>query len=104
VVWTPPPPLPTASHFAELQNVYAVPYLKPEGRQGYLAFLNDPKPRAFVIAPDGGVGIGPRQLPDRPLRPRGVQQAASGLRHLRHQRCRGLALRWTGAQGSPFPV
>jgi dienelactone hydrolase len=54
VVWTPPSPLPTASHFAELQNVYAVPYLKPEGRQGYLAFLNDPKPRAFVIAPDGG--------------------------------------------------
>jgi dienelactone hydrolase len=53
VVWAPPPPLPTATSFAALENVDAAPYLKPDGRQGYLKFLQAPKPRAFVIAPDG---------------------------------------------------
>jgi len=54
VVWVKPPALPAPSHFADLANADAVPYLRPDGRNGYLAFLKRPKPRAFVIAPDGG--------------------------------------------------
>ena len=53
VVWTPPPPLPKPTGFAPLQDSSALPYLKSAGRLGYLAFLKSPKPRAFVIAPDG---------------------------------------------------
>jgi dienelactone hydrolase len=53
VVWVKPPPLPTASGFADLGNADAVPYLRPEGRSGYQTFLKVPKPRAFVIALDG---------------------------------------------------
>ena len=53
VVWVRPTPVPPATNFAALQNVEAVPYLKPDGRRGYQAFLTATKPRAFVIAPDG---------------------------------------------------
>ncbi len=35
VVWVPPPPLPAASKFADLQNVEAVPFLNADGKRGY---------------------------------------------------------------------
>jgi len=53
VVWVRPPPLPTPTDFAPLANVDTVPFVGPAGRRGYQAFLAAPKPRAFVIAPDG---------------------------------------------------
>jgi len=39
--------------FAALENVDAVPYLRPNGREGYAKFLASEKPRAFAIAPNG---------------------------------------------------
>jgi hypothetical protein len=46
--------VPPATHFAALDDVNAIPYLNGAGGKGYEAFLKLPKPRAFVIAPDGG--------------------------------------------------
>ncbi|GAB2580171.1 CocE/NonD family hydrolase [Dyella jejuensis] len=54
VVWVRPTPIPPPSHFAVLADESAVPYLKPPGRLGYEKFLMMTRPRAFVIAPDGG--------------------------------------------------
>ncbi|WP_143751345.1 hypothetical protein [Collimonas sp. PA-H2] len=54
VVWTRPTLTPAPTHFAALQDVGAVPYLNEAGRRGYQQFLTIRKPRAFVIAPDGG--------------------------------------------------
>lgn len=45
---------PPATKFAAIDNVDAIPYLHAMGRKGYQFFLTLPKPRAFVIAPDGG--------------------------------------------------
>jgi hypothetical protein len=53
VVWVYPKSIPAPTHFAQLENVEAVPYLKPGGRHGYQSFLIARKPRAFVIAHDG---------------------------------------------------
>jgi dienelactone hydrolase len=53
VVWPKPLPIPQATPFAGLDDVGAIPYLNELGRQGYRRFLALPKPRAFVIAPDG---------------------------------------------------
>jgi dienelactone hydrolase len=54
VVWTKPAPPPPPSKFAGLENQNAVPFLDDKGRAGYERFLTLQKPRAFVIAPDGG--------------------------------------------------
>jgi len=48
-----PQPYPEPSNFAELSNVYAVPFLNGQGRQRYAAFLTEEMPRVFVIAVDG---------------------------------------------------
>lgn len=53
VVWVKRMAIPAASHFAPLDNPAAVPYLNEKGREGYQKFLKFPKPRAFVIGPDG---------------------------------------------------
>ncbi len=54
VVWTRQTPVPVPSHFAELTNKDAVPFLNAQGRIGYERFLQMGRPRAFAIAPDGG--------------------------------------------------
>lgn len=54
VVWTRPTRVPPPTHFASLANEQAVPYLDAKGRAGYEKFLAMPRPRAFVIAVDGG--------------------------------------------------
>jgi dienelactone hydrolase len=62
VVWTRPTPEPPPTHFADLGNENAVPYLTPAGRLGYEKFLMMTRPRAFVIAPDGGWAASSRGL------------------------------------------
>jgi dienelactone hydrolase len=54
VVWTRPTPVPPFTQFAPLTDEQAVPYLDTRGRAGYEKFLAMPRPRAFVIAADGG--------------------------------------------------
>ncbi|WP_442784084.1 alpha/beta hydrolase family protein [Collimonas fungivorans] len=54
VVWTRPTPIPAPSHFATLEDVSAVPKMDEAGRRSYQKFLTAGKPRAFVIASDGG--------------------------------------------------
>jgi dienelactone hydrolase len=54
VVWVRPTPAPAPTHFAELTDGNAVPYLNAQGRAGYEKFLLMHRPRAFVVAPDGG--------------------------------------------------
>jgi hypothetical protein len=54
VVWIAPMRTPPATKFTAIDNVDAIPYLHAMGRKGYQFFLTLPKPRAFVIAPDGG--------------------------------------------------
>ena len=46
-------PLPAASQFAALDDIQAVPFLSSKGRQAYTNFLEQPLPRAFVVAPGG---------------------------------------------------
>ncbi|WP_345817643.1 CocE/NonD family hydrolase (plasmid) [Paraburkholderia sp. PREW-6R] len=54
VVWTRPTPVPPPTHFAALADVDAVPYLSSDSRAVYRQFLQMRRPRAFVVAPDGG--------------------------------------------------
>jgi hypothetical protein len=54
VVWIRPTPVPPPTDFAVLADESAVPYLNAQGRAGYEKFLLMHRPRAFVIAPDGG--------------------------------------------------
>jgi dienelactone hydrolase len=54
VVWVRPTPVPAPTHFAQLSDESAVPYLNTQGRAGYEKFLLMHRPRAFVVAPDGG--------------------------------------------------
>ncbi|HUA82159.1 MAG TPA: prolyl oligopeptidase family serine peptidase [Dyella sp.] len=54
VVWVRPTPVPTPTNFAALTDESAVPYLNAQGRVGYEKFLLMNRPRAFVVAPDGG--------------------------------------------------
>jgi hypothetical protein len=44
---------PAPSGFAPLQEVGAVPYLGPRGRDAYREWLTRPQPRAFAVAPNG---------------------------------------------------
>ena len=55
VVWNPaaPTPVPPTTQFAALSDIQAVPFLNAKGRQAYARFLEQPLPRAFVVAPDG---------------------------------------------------
>jgi hypothetical protein len=53
VVWTRPTPEPPPTRFAPLTDESAIPYIGADGKQGYEKFLTLPRPRAFVIAPDG---------------------------------------------------
>jgi pimeloyl-ACP methyl ester carboxylesterase len=48
-----PHPWPKPSHFADLANFAAVPWIKDKGRLSYQHFLTMPYPRAFVISPGG---------------------------------------------------
>lgn len=54
VVWTRPTPSPPASHFADVTDVAAVPYIAGACRDLYQKFLSAKRPRAFAVAPDGG--------------------------------------------------
>lgn len=62
VVWPKPVPVPTATHYAQEEDLSAVPYLNDRGREGYARFLTLPKPRAFVIAPDGAWSLSSRDF------------------------------------------
>src|ERR1700677_218692 len=46
-----PAPFPPPSHFADIENVQAVPYLDDKGRAIYREFLGKPFPRVFILAP-----------------------------------------------------
>jgi dienelactone hydrolase len=65
VVWSRPTPEPAPTNFAAVTDAAAVPYLNDKARNGYRTFLTMRKPRAFVIAPDGGwdaAALGPDPL------------------------------------------
>jgi hypothetical protein len=62
VVWPKPMAPPPATRFAALNDVAALPYLDENGRRGYERFLTLPKPRSFVIAPDGGWALSSRDF------------------------------------------
>lgn len=51
-----PMEFPPATHFAEIDDVNAVPHLNDAGRQTYRKFLNTPMPRVFIVAPSGFAG------------------------------------------------
>lgn len=64
IVWVRPTPAPPPTRFAALADQNAIPYMTEKGREGYQKFLTLRRPRAFVIAPDGGwvyasVGLDP---------------------------------------------
>jgi hypothetical protein len=84
VVWTAPARTPAATQFAPIDNVEAVPYLNATGRKGYEFFLALPKPRAFVIAPDGGWAVSSK----------GFDPLTKALRicSRNHQNCRPYAV------------
>ncbi len=56
VVWPRQESAPPATHFAALQDLKAVPYLRADGRLAYTRYLASRRPRAFAIAPDGAWG------------------------------------------------
>jgi dienelactone hydrolase len=47
------PPTPPATHFADVDDVEKVPYLKAKGREGYKTFLGKQMPRAFALSSSG---------------------------------------------------
>lgn len=53
VVWSDPRPRLPATTFAHYDDASAIPYIDGKGRAGYEAFLKLPRPKAFVIAPNG---------------------------------------------------
>lgn len=95
VVWNRPTAAPPPSKFAKLADVKAPPYLDDKGRDGYRAFLKLNKPRAFVIAPDGGWNAAAM----------GADPLAYALKRcgLQHQGCQLYAVDddvvWTGGKG-----
>lgn len=46
-------PRPTASGFANLNDIEALPYLTESGRQAYQHYLSQPSPRAFALSTSG---------------------------------------------------
>ena len=53
VVKLPPLQRPTATNFAAIDNVEAVPFLTERGRQAYRSFLGKGSPRAFAVSSTG---------------------------------------------------
>lgn len=53
VVWSEPKLRLPTTDFAQYENASAIPYLDDKGRAGYEMFLKLPRPKAFVIAPNG---------------------------------------------------
>ena len=47
---------PSASGYAELKDLDALPPMAAKGRETYTEWLNRPHPRAFAIGPNGGFG------------------------------------------------
>ncbi len=84
VVWTRPTPAPPPTDFAALANQNAVPYLDAKGREEYKKFLAAPRPRAFVIAPDGTWSVAV-------LGPDPIATAIHGCRKA-HRKCRLYAV------------
>lgn len=58
-------PVPARTHFADLQDTDAVPFLKAGGREGYKAFLTKQFPRAFAVSASGAWGWA--EMGDDPL-------------------------------------
>jgi len=84
VVWPKALPVPPATQFAKLEEVAAVPYLNQAGRQSYRRFLTLPRPRAFVVAPDGAWAFSARDFD--------VQKSALQSCAQKHQGCRVYAI------------
>jgi dienelactone hydrolase len=84
VVWPKPAARPAPSDFADLGDANAVPYLQGPGLDGYRRFLSLPKPRAFVVAPDGGWAFSSRDFDVLSSALRGCRQ--------KHQDCKPYAL------------
>jgi len=52
-----PTPIPSASHFAAIDDASSVPWLNDKGRDAYRQFLTRHLPRAFVLSPSGVFAI-----------------------------------------------
>jgi dienelactone hydrolase len=52
-----PHPAPLATHWAQLSDTSAIPFLHVKGLAAYQAFMGAPKPRAFAIASNGSFGV-----------------------------------------------
>jgi dienelactone hydrolase len=84
VVWIHPAPAPAPTRFAALDDAAAVPYINAASRERYKGYLAMRKPKALVIAPDGGWNASSRG-PD-PL------AAAMAACSAKHQNCRFYAV------------
>eukprot|EP01114_Cavostelium_apophysatum_P005741 TRINITY_DN16910_c0_g1_i1.p1 TRINITY_DN16910_c0_g1~~TRINITY_DN16910_c0_g1_i1.p1 ORF type:complete len:420 (-),score=96.14 TRINITY_DN16910_c0_g1_i1:757-2016(-) len=49
----PPPPTPTRTDYARVDDVEAVPFLSENGRRAYQEYLGKMTPRAFAVSPSG---------------------------------------------------
>jgi dienelactone hydrolase len=56
IVDLPETPLPKPSHFAQVGDAGALPYMNDKGRDGYRAFLERPAPRVFALSRSGAWG------------------------------------------------
>jgi hypothetical protein len=79
-------PIPARTHFADLQDVEAIPYLRAGGRDGYRAFLTKSLPRAFALSPTGAWGWA--EMGDDPLE----RALANCNRNSKDQPCRLYAV------------
>jgi dienelactone hydrolase len=52
-----PADFPAPSHFAEVDDIKAVPGLSEESRKTYRLFLNSPSPKIFMLSPSGFSGF-----------------------------------------------
>ncbi|WP_410209858.1 dienelactone hydrolase family protein [Aquirhabdus sp.] len=57
VVWAPTQDFFRPSHFADIHDSEAIPFLTKSGKASYAKFLTLPNPRAFVLAPNGAFGM-----------------------------------------------
>ncbi len=48
-----PAAFPPPTHYAGIDDINAIPYVKDQGRQLYQEFLTKPMPRVFVVGPSG---------------------------------------------------
>jgi hypothetical protein len=84
VTWTRLTPTPPSTSFASVHDFSVVPFMNTSGRQGYQKYLTMRKPKAFVIAPDGGWAA--TAMGDDPLK------AAMESCKKAHQGCRFYAV------------